>query len=563
MTFRNSFATLLFAAATIAIFAAAGSPDLPEVWPTCSSPQNAAPISFSGSMPYSGNDATVWNGREYAVVWPSGSSPYTLMFRRFFADGTPAGPIVPVGAISTNNTAKTAIVWTGSEYGVAWIAAGGATWQAYFTRLDRNGALLMTPLQVSFAGTAGAFNITELAMAGSASGYAVTWRDTRNGASNADVFVTLLTAAGAIAGAGASHDLPVSTDPGNQVTPVIGWSTNGIGYVAAWVDTNIVNWEIHSRSIDLNGALGSVYNVVNTPAKNPSNPALVAGAAGFGLVWTDTRDTNLEIYFTRISYFGSEYGVDTRVTNDANISNMPALAWTGAEFLTAWQDNRTGSYEIWLQRIASDSTLAGSAVRLTGGDFSTPALASSGNGFLVAAQSGLAGVFLAPGACQADATPPPCSGNYNAYNITGTSATVSWSPSTDAESPFAYYAVYRDNALVAKTRDEYYADSGLSLSGTYNYMIQPVNAYQLQNIACASSIYVRTNASLTLTMNKATTSDAGLNWTNANFNSYNIFRGNRPQVMSQTGSTPNLSSTDTNALTSSISYFYSVDNPGP
>ena len=95
------------------------------------------------------------------------------------------------------------------------------------------------------------------------------------------------------------------------------------------------------------------------------------------------------------------------------------------------------------------------------------------------------------------------------------------------------------------------------------FSIQPVNAAQNQNTACTASLYVRTNASLTLTMNKASVDDAGLDWTDAGFNNYNIFRGTRPQVMSQIGATPELTSTAANVLTSPVSYFYSVDNPGP
>ena len=96
----------------------------------------------------------------------------------------------------------------------------------------------------------------------------------------------------------------------------------------------------------------------------------------------------------------------------------------------------------------------------------------------------------------------------------------------------------------------------------YFWVVDAVNAHQLQNYGCTTSIYVRTNASLTLTMNKSAP-DAVLNWTNAGFNNYNIFRGNDPRVMSQIGATPSLTAPDANALNNNLSYFYSVDNPGP
>ena len=94
-----------------------------------------------------------------------------------------------------------------------------------------------------------------------------------------------------------------------------------------------------------------------------------------------------------------------------------------------------------------------------------------------------------------------------------------------------------------------------SLSGTYGYAIQPVNAWQLQNSACTTTIYVKTNSSLTLTMNKSNP-NAVLNWTDAGFNNYNVFRGNFPQVMGQIGATPALTSQDPNVLSNAVSLIF-------
>ena len=121
--------------------------------------------------------------------------------------------------------------------------------------------------------------------------------------------------------------------------------------------------------------------------------------------------------------------------------------------------------------------------------------------------------------------------------------------------------MYRNNVPVAKTTDAFYNDSGLNLNNTYNYLVQPVNAAQLQNGNCTTSIYLKTGASLTLTMNKSAP-DAVLHWTDAGFNNYNIFRGTDPRVMQQIGNTPALTQQDPNALSGATSYYYTVDDPG-
>jgi hypothetical protein len=168
---------------------------------------------------------------------------------------------------------------------------------------------------------------------------------------------------------------------------------------------------------------------------------------------------------------------------------------------------------------------------------------------------------MTPLGCQADTTPPTCPLNLLAYNITGATATVSWLPSTEDYTDIAFYQVYRDNIPLGRTARNWYADSGLDLNTTYNYSVRPVNAAQMENGACAESIYIKTNASLILKMDKSTP-DAHLFWTDGGMNNYNIFRGTDPRVMKKIGSTMNLEAEDPEVLLDGVTYFYTVDDPG-
>ena len=180
---------------------------------------------------------------------------------------------------------------------------------------------------------------------------------------------------------------------------------------------------------------------------------------------------------------------------------------------------------------------------------------------------------MIPLGCTYDWTPPTCPGNFLVHNITGTSLDVSWSPSGDPENDIAYYQVYRNNAPPplppppgnpmdgGKTSSTKYHDINLDLNTTYNYMVQPVNAAQPQNYACTSSIYVKTNATLTLKLDK-NSPDARLNWTDISIGNYNIFRGTSPQVMQKIGETGGQQFDDANVLLDNVNYFYTVDDPG-
>ncbi len=552
----------LLLAAPLALVASSGAPELPAYIPWCGTPQVTGPLQPTGSTTSLNSlPAVVFNGTDYAVAWVDGAN--AIRFRRFFADGTPSGPIqTPVTAGGSNWDVQPGLVWTGADYGLAY---PDSAYNLFFKKLDANGLQSTAPVQLNTAAWTSRLGNERVSVAWNGAGFAVAWGYATATSQGTDIFVTGLDASGAIIPAMQAVD--VSALAGNEAYPQIVWSAPLNEYRVIFTNPTAPA-SIGFASFTLAGA-HSAGTLVSNATGARSRPSLAKSDNGYGLAWVDTRDGNYEIYFAVLNYSFIKVSADIRMTSDPGVDDMPVTMWTGSEYGLVFVDNRSGWNEIWYQRVDGSGQPAVSNVRLTvSNGLSWPGAAFNRQGFLVAAgdyyYSNVSGPnHVLPVGCNYDSTPPSCPSNFLAYNITGTTASVSWSPSSDAESDLAYYAVYRNNTLVGKTGVAFYNDSGLPLSSTNNYMVQPVNAQQLQNTGCTSSIYVKTNATLTLTMNKATTSDAGLNWTDANFNSYNIFRGNRPQVMSLIGATPNLSSTDANALTNTLSYFYSVDNPGP
>jgi hypothetical protein len=58
------------------------------------------------------------------------------------------------------------------------------------------------------------------------------------------------------------------------------------------------------------------------------------------IVWFDNRDGNWEIYYKRSTDGGSNWGADTRLTYDVNLSTDPAIAVSGSAVYVVWEDNR-------------------------------------------------------------------------------------------------------------------------------------------------------------------------------------------------------------------------------
>ena len=551
--FARLASALLLVSAAVAARSGQPVPDLPQYFPTCPAPQPYAPWQPVGGAFVNARASVAWNGRDYAVLYTDGNDA-ALHFRRFFADGTPAAPDVTVNTGLVVSSFYPSLAWNGSGYGAAFTAFAGGKFQTFFIGLDSGGGKLNGPTIVSNP----SYDTADPVIAWSGSGYAVAWTF-KFTATDYDIYGALLNPAGAIT----TPTFVVSGPIQLQQAPAITWSQGAGRYQVVWQDRRSSQDEIYGRQLAQTGGMTTELNLVTSAGTNAIAPALADNGDGIGLTWSDSRDGNNEIYFARMAAGGAKLGTDLRLTIDAATSNASQIVWTGSEYGIFWHDYRGGNYDLWFQRVTAAGATPGGNVQLTAtGGANFPAAAFGRFDYLLTG-SGSAGVnFVLPVGCGTDTTPPTCPGNFLAYNITGTTATIAWLPSDDPESDIAYYQVYKDNAPLAKTSDTYYAATGLGLSSTSNFSLRPVNAGQLSNAACSTSIYVKTNSSLTLTMNKSTP-DAVLNWTDAGFNSYNVFRGNDPRVMSQIGATPTLTAPDANALSNSLSYFYSVDNPGP
>lgn len=522
-------------------------------WPTCQSPQNIAPMQNAGGSNVYGRSSVVWNGKDYAVVWVDNINSH-LHFRRFFADGTPVSSATTLSTVGGYESPK--IVWNGSGYGVAWTGWSGSYFQIYFLRLDANGAPIGSPVKVSFYGISETADCWAPDLAYSGNGYCVTWYDVRN--VSTDIFATLLDNNGVVT----YSDKPICTAANYQYYPRIAWSS-GVGrYQIVWYDYRSGSkYEIYGSQISPSNAVTSNVQLVSGTSDSYT-PVVADMGNGLGMAWRDSRDGNLEIYFARLSANGNKISSDINITNNGSSQYYPSIVWTGAEFGVFWQDNRTGNYETFFQRVSASGSLLGGNTQVTySGEMWYPDAAFAKYGYLATGTIyGYANYVSALG-CNYDYTPPSCPQNLVAYNITGTTATVAWIPSVEDYTDIAYYEVYRNSNLLGITSNNYYTDTGLSLNTTYNYYVRPVNAAQMINGDCTNSVYIKTNATLTLMVNK-NDPNAKLTWNDEGLNNYNVFRGTSPQVMSLIGNTSEQVLEDPNVLLDNVNYFYTVDDPG-
>ncbi len=104
---------------------------------------------------------------------------------------------------------------------------------------------------------------------------------------------------------------------------------------------------------------------------------------GFGVTWEDRRTASWEVYFSRLDANGQKLAADVAVSeDDAQWSLNDTLAWTGTEFVMAFQDQRDPSVEwsIFAQRLDADGKPLGVNVQLVSAEAESPAIAVGRSG---------------------------------------------------------------------------------------------------------------------------------------------------------------------------------------
>lgn len=535
---------------------------VPATATSCGAAQTAQVANLVGAAVASVEAPVRRSGDGFATLYIDAATD-DLQFRRLFADGSPAAAPVVLDAAALDFYIPS-LVRDGSGWAAAWLS--GADFRVHFAKLDASGNVLLDiPVSVAQGWFTG---YGRVALATSGNGFAVVFIDSSNYPVNGyDIAFTLLDAAGAVAGpGGAWHDLPLVTGTGNQLFPDVGWSGDSDRYVVVCEDGGISPQAIVSVRINPASAAISTPVSLGFPAASYV-PTLAADGYNFGLVHVDGRNGCTDLWFTRLNQNGTKLGTERQV-NSVTCSNSvfePFVAWSGTEYGVFWNDAAGDGNEAWYQRVQADGTLVGGNVQATSvGDLRRATAAFGSLGWLVLggpwAGGALGPLTASLMGCTVDATPPLCPGNILAYNVSTSQATVSWSPAADPESGLAYYILYRNNAEILRTTATVHTDTGLS-AGNFNYMVQPVNARGVLNTACTQSVWIKTGSSLTLMLTEDSL-DAMLAWDDGGLNSYSIFRGVSPQVMSQVGATTELFAPDPDVLADTVDYFYTVDDPG-
>ncbi len=168
--------------------------------------------------------------------------------------------------------------------------------------------------------------------------------------------------------------LPTGADPVQINGPVApagpgGFAWSGQSYAASYTGTDD-GFNVYLSTLTPTGTVidppgEQVFTLVNADAE--AGPVIWNGDR-YGTVWQDRRFADYEIFFNTLGADGVKQMPDVRLTNSAGFSVNPSLAWNGTEFVVAWQDDRNGSFDVFVQRVGADGTPDGDNLQLTQSD---------------------------------------------------------------------------------------------------------------------------------------------------------------------------------------------------
>jgi len=284
-----------------------------------------------------------WTGSGYGLAWTDQrDGQEEIYFQRMDATGLPVGGETRITTTSVSSR-RPSLVWNGTEFAVAWVDERDGNPEIYFQRLTAlgvfSGPVRRVTSDAAFSGE------PDLVWTGTE--YGLAWSDEAEG--NREITFARIATDSSIT----SGPTRLTNDSAVSEQPSLVWTGNGYGL--AWTDQRDLNKEIYVLVLDNLGAPSGTPQAVTADAAISAQPSLAWTGSEFGVAWTDERDLNREIYFRLISAPGVPQGLlPTRITNDSDTSDQPALAWTGEEFGVAWRDTRIFNAEIFFARIGDD-----------------------------------------------------------------------------------------------------------------------------------------------------------------------------------------------------------------
>ncbi len=270
------------------------------------------------------------------------------------------------------------LVFEAGRWMGAWHDSRDGNEEIYFAFLTADASFAAAPTRVSTS--AGVSMDASLATSGSTIG--VAYYDGTSG--NNEIMFALLSMDATVL-----DTIALTSDPGNSTDPDLIWS--GTEYIVYSREERGTEMHIYEARVDEAGVVTMPSRrVTSMMAESARQPTAVSLRSGVGLLWHDFR-IDSELFYLRLDAAGASLTPETQVTFSEVPSRFPDMIDGQDGLLTiAFEDDRSGSREIWLMWLDPDGTEALAPVQVSNtADVSgNPAVAFDGTGYAVVWQQG-------------------------------------------------------------------------------------------------------------------------------------------------------------------------------
>ncbi|MCD6380503.1 T9SS type A sorting domain-containing protein [bacterium] len=189
--------------------------------------------------------------------------------------------------------------------------------------------------------------------------------------------------------------ITIVSEVNNQIDPVI-ISDGGNGYIVAWNDERDGDMDIFAQRIDSDGNVLWPVNgvcVCNDPGWQGDVQLVANGSNGALVVWKADEGYNQGIFANCLSSAGDTLwpGGRTVVCDSTAGNTIPSVLPFKGGVVVAWDDNRGGDYDTYIQRIDSDGqtlwSLGGNGVCVEPGDSKEVSIAMPDSSGIIAVWS--------------------------------------------------------------------------------------------------------------------------------------------------------------------------------
>jgi hypothetical protein len=299
------------------------------------------------------NPSIAWAGSGYGLAWhtPTGSLEDNIFFTRLDLDGAPGEILQLTDTGEGDRTQFASLVWTGSEFGMSyqsrwrdWLESHLELW---FTRLSAGGARLMDDMLLMETPE----DSQNSALVWTGSEFGVAWNDDREAFGDFDVFFTRVSAGGREL----VDDLKVADGCASGIVcgpiPSVVWT--GSEYALAWSSNqhDMGVDDVHLGRVSADGRTVIMDEVVTDSPTSSWHPDLAWTGSAFGLIWEQDPYGEFDLFFALLSPEGDPIGDVVRITDAPDYSWSPELAWSGDAFGVVWGDHRGSHGDVYFNVI--------------------------------------------------------------------------------------------------------------------------------------------------------------------------------------------------------------------